>query len=438
MKKTRFYKTNNYISIILMFLFLLFTLSACNKQDNSNIHRNNPHSIENPDLIINPDSVDNSLKESSKADSNNQVDSSHKPSDSSEDAKDSNYIEVTLAMVGDMLLHDSVHKSGEMADGSYNYDHLFDNVRDEIKEYDIAIVNQEVILGGRELGLSGYPTFNGAYEIADSLVDSGFNVILHATNHTLDKGKTGVLNCLNYWKTNYPDIAVLGINESQGNQDNIYVYEKDDLKIAILNYTYGTNGVPLPSDMPYIVNLMDKETIENDVRKANEIADFVVVAPHWGTEYIHEPSQEQIDLATFMADIGVDLVIGAHPHVVQPVEWIESNNGNKMLIYYSLGNYINATASTGDGVTHRMVGTMADVTIRKNEGEEPFISDYSAIPLISHKDTSGPGLITVYLPEDYSEELANENEIKKQDPKFTFELVMDVWNNVYPKFAYNH
>ena len=341
-------------------------------------------------------------------------------------------------MVGDMLLHDSVHKSGEMADGSYNYDHLFDNVRDEIKEYDIAIVNQEVILGARELGLSGYPTFNGAYEIADSLVDSGFNVILHATNHTLDKGKTGVLNCLNYWKTNYPDIAVLGINESQGNQDNIYVYEEDDLKIAILNYTYGTNGVPLPSDMPYIVNLMDKETIENDVRKANEIADFVVVAPHWGTEYIHEPSQEQRDLATFMADIGVDLVIGAHPHVVQPVEWIESNNGNKMLIYYSLGNYINATASTGDGVTHRMVGTMADVTIRKNEGEEPFISDYSAIPLISHKDTSGPGLITVYLPEDYSEELANENEIKKQDPKFTFELVMDVWNNVYPKFAYNH
>ena len=203
----------------------------------------------------------------------------------------------------------------------------------------------------------------------------------------------------------------------------------------MLNYTYGTNGIPLPDDMPYIVNLLDKDRIETDVKKAKELADFVIVTPHWGIEYEHTQSKEQIDLAHFMADLGVDLVIGTHPHVVQPVEWIESDNGNKMLIYYSIGNFVNSTSSTGDGVTNRMIGAMAEVTVQK-EGEEAFISDYGVRPVISHKDTSAPGLFTVYFAEDYSEELASKNEIVDQDSNFTFKLCMDIWNKVYPKFLF--
>jgi poly-gamma-glutamate synthesis protein (capsule biosynthesis protein) len=242
---------------------------------------------------------------------------------------------------------------------------------------------------------------------------------------------------MNYWKTTHPRIAVLGINDSQEAQDqNIYVYEKDDIKVAILNYTYGTNGIPLPKDMPYIVNLLDKNKIEKDVKRAKELADFIIVTPHWGTEYMHTPSKNQRELAEYMAELGVDLVIGAHPHVIQPVEWIESDNGNRMLIYYSLGNFINSTNETGDGVADRMVGAMAKVTIGKNKGEEAFVKNYSAVPLVTHMKT-GVGLITTYKFEDYSAELAEENEIIKQDPNFSYEYCIDIWNETFPEFSYS-
>ncbi len=121
---------------------------------------------------------------------------------------------VNIKMVGDVLLHTPVSDSGKMDDGTYNYDHLFANVKSDIESAYIAIANQEVILGGRDLGLSGNPAFNGAFEVGDSLVNSGFDVILHATNHALDKGKQGIINCINYWRTNHPEISFLGINDS--------------------------------------------------------------------------------------------------------------------------------------------------------------------------------------------------------------------------------
>lgn len=411
---------NNVFLTLIICLLLSSTLTACNGQDGIAEKVQNEPTIEfENDQPINE--IETTPSEEITL-----------PAETEEEEEKAKYSEVTIAMVGDMLLHTPVHKSGEMEDGTFNYDHLFTNVKDEIEGLDIAIVNQEVILGGTELGLSGYPAFNGAYEVADALIDAGFNVVLHATNHTLDKGKKGVKNCMNYWETNYPEITVLGINKSQEDQDNnIYIYEKDDLKIAILNYTYGTNGIALPKDMPYIVNLLEKEKIEADVKKAKELADFVIVSPHWGTEYQHAQSKAQEDLAYFMADLGVDLVIGTHPHVIQPVEWIESENGNKMLIYYSIGNFVNSTSSTGDGVTDRMVGAMAEITVQKHEGQDAFISDYGARPVISHKDTSAPGLFTVYFAEDYSEELASKNEIVEQDPKFTFELCMEIWDEVF-------
>ena len=121
-------------------------------------------------------------------------------------------VTVDIMMIGDILAHEGVYNSGLQADGTYNFDHLFKNIKSDISAADIRIVNQETILGGVELGLSGYPCFNSPYEIGVAEAKAGFNVILHATNHTLDKGLTGVENCLNFWKTNYPEMAVLGIN----------------------------------------------------------------------------------------------------------------------------------------------------------------------------------------------------------------------------------
>ena len=144
--------------------------------------------------------------------------------------------EIDIVMVGDVLLHDNVQESGKLFDGTYNYDHFFANVKEDIQAADIAIANQEVSLGGKEIGLYGYPNFNGPYEVGDALANAGFNVVLHATNHTLDRGRTALMNCMDFWKTNHSDVAVLGVFETQEAYDNdIYVYEQDGIKIAILN-----------------------------------------------------------------------------------------------------------------------------------------------------------------------------------------------------------
>lgn len=338
---------------------------------------------------------------------------------------------INIKMVGDMLMHTGVSDSGLMEDGTYNYDHLFTHVKEDIQSADIAIVNQEVILGGTELGISGYPTFNAAYEVGDALVNAGFNVVLHATNHTIDKGATGVDNCINYWKTNHPEIGVLGINQTAEDVNNIYVYEQGDIKVAILNYTYGTNGIALPTGREYIVNLLDEERIVNDLKKANELADFVIVCPHWGPEYKHEPWNEpgsiydQVGWAQLMADNGADLIIGAHPHVIQPVEWIEGANGNKTLCYWSLGNFV-----SNQDKAPRMVGAMADITIENNEAGQVYIKDYGVIPLVTQK-LFGRGAITTYKLSDYTEELASQNGILRNDAAFSLQYCKDLCRQVF-------
>ena len=339
--------------------------------------------------------------------------------------------EVDLLMVGDILLHDNVQNSGKLPDGTYNYDHLFENVVEDIQAADIAIANQEVILGGTELGLSGYPAFNGPFEVGDALVNAGFDVILHATNHTLDRGKKALLNCLDFWETNHPEVAVLGAFDSQEDYDNsIYVYEEDGLKIAILNYTYGTNGIPSPSDMPYAVARLEEEKVISDLQKAEGLADFTVVCPHWGTEYQHKQSAEQEKWANLFMEYGADLVIGTHPHYIQPVEMLTGENDEEMLVYYSLGNFINSTNESGRGTADRMVGAMAQVTIAKNEAGKAYIKEYGVKPLVTHL-LYGTQEITTYKLSDYTEELALQNEILKKDSVFNLTFCQKLCENVF-------
>ena len=243
-------------------------------------------------------------------------------------------IEVDLMMIGDMLMHEGVVKSGLMDDGTYNFDHLYTNIAKDISSADIKIVNQETILGGSDFAYTGYPTFNSPWALGDAEVKAGFNIILHATNHTLDKGLKGVENCLSFWKTYHPDTTVLGINETEEDYENIYVYEKEGFKIAFLNYTYGTNGIPIPDSKPYIVNMLDKDKITADVTKAKQLADMVIVLPHWGTEYVYTPDSNQNYWTQLFLSLGVDVVIGTHPHVLEPVEVVSDTKGHEMLVYY--------------------------------------------------------------------------------------------------------
>ena len=340
-------------------------------------------------------------------------------------------VSLTVLMVGDILLHTPVEEAAKQEDGTYAFDAIFENLQEEIRDADLAIVNQEVIIGGEELGISGYPAFNAPYAVGDALVDAGFDVICHGTNHALDKGKQGLLNCLAFWEETYPEIAVLGIHDTQESQDSIYVYEQDGVRIAVLNFTYGTNGIAMPSGMPYAVDMLEADRVAAAIRKAEEIADFTVVCPHWGIEYELQQSAEQEEWAALFAKNGADLVLGTHPHVIQPIEWVtDPESVHRMLVYYSLGNFVNWTSSSKAGVANRMVGGMAQVTLAEENGTV-VITDYTVEPVVCHLEEGING-VTVYKLDDYTDNLAERNRIVAQDPSFSREycvqLCETVWN----------
>lgn len=338
---------------------------------------------------------------------------------------------VTLMMVGDILLHTRIEEYSRNEDGTYNFDAIFANTAEKISAADLALVNQEVIIGGVKLGVSGYPSFNAPYEIGDALVTAGFDVVLHATNHALDKKKNGVLNCLAFWEENYPEIGVLGIHGSAEAQDELYIAEIEGIRIAVLNYTYGTNGIALPEDMPYAVDMLEEAAVTRDLTLAKEQADFVIVCPHWGTEYRLTPDKSQQKWAELFLEYGADLVIGTHPHVIEPVEWMTNEaTGEQMLVYYSIGNFVNWTSGTSAGTANRMVGGMANITIELDENGEAYIADYGVEAVVCHVENREDG-ITVYALADYTEEMAAQNAIRSQDAAFSLEYCVELCNEVW-------
>ena len=348
--------------------------------------------------------------------------------------------EITIVMVGDILLHTPVEEAAKDDAGNYNFDFIFEDTKKDIASADIAIVNQEVIIGGEELGVSGYPAFNAPTEIGDALVKAGFDVVCHGTNHALDKGKKGILNTLDYWEENHPEITILGINDSKEDQENITIIEQDGIKIALLNYTYGTNGISLPKGMPYAVDMLDKDKVISDLKYAEENADFTIVCPHWGTEYELGTDSSQKKWAKIFREYGADLVIGTHPHVIEPIEMMEdgktgysNNHGNgDMLVYYSLGNFVNWTSGKGKGVANRMVGGMAQISIGLDKNGEVVIKDYGVEALVCHVK-SGDRNIRVCPLSSYSEAMGLENEIRKQDTTFSTQYCIDLVNNLWKK-----
>ncbi|MCR5556628.1 MAG: CapA family protein [Butyrivibrio sp.] len=361
--------------------------------------------------------------------------------------------DITIVMVGDILLHEPIEEAAKDENGNYNYDFIFAGMKDEISAADIAIVNQEVIIGGKELGVSGYPSFNAAYEAGDALVGAGFDVVCHGTNHALDKGKNGVVNCVNYWKTRHPEIAVVGINGSEAEYSNVTIVEKKGVQIAVLNYTYDTNGIPQPSDMPHAIDMMDKDKVIADLQYAEENADFTIVCPHWGTEYRLTPDAYQEYWTGIFRKYGADLVIGTHPHVIEPVTMLKDGNsvivnnhgGGDMLVYYSLGNFVSWTSSLGKGVANRSVGGMATVTIgfdNKDAGAAPgsasgakprsevVIRNYGVRALVCHLQ-EGPGGAVVYPLSEYTDSLGEVNAIKAQDTSFSRQYCVDLCNKVW-------
>ncbi len=259
----------------------------------------------------------------------------------------------TLFMVGDALLHGAVYKQAQTDDGGYDFSEMTAVLGEITPQYDLCFYNQETILGGTALGLSSYPTFNSPQEFGDVMMGYGFNLVSLANNHTLDKGETGIRASLAYWANQ--EAMTAGSAGSFEERDALKIGEVNGITYTLLAYTYGTNGIPVPEGKEYLVNVYTKEMIAQDVERVREQVDVLIVSMHWGVEYTHTPTQEQREMAQFLADLGVDLVIGHHPHVIQPVEWIDDT-----LVYYSLGNLISAQ----DGLM-RTIGLMGALTIEK-------------------------------------------------------------------------
>lgn len=329
--------------------------------------------------------------------------------------------DIKLMAVGDNLMHMGIVNSGRMPDGTYNYDFLYENISDFIDEADISIINQETIFGGNELGFSGYPHFNSPTEVGDAIVKAGFNVVLQATNHTADQGINGIHNAIEYWAM-HPEILMVGMHEKTEGEKVIPIMEIKDIKFAILNYTYGPNMESFPKGLEGLFDILcdydassrmiDFKKINpaviDDIKRAKTMADVVVVCPHWGTEYALKPSTYQIEFAKQMTEAGADLIIGAHPHVPEPVEYVTSDNGNTSLCFYSLGNYVSTQQdkeSMLEGLAWVTFHVTSDgVSIDKDKsGSIPIICQYLSGPLRFQG---------VYTLEEYTEELAVSHGIK--------------------------
>ncbi len=332
--------------------------------------------------------------------------------------------EVSLVMVGDNLLHIPVIRNGEQEDGTYSFDSLYEAMKPYFKNADISVIVQETILGGKELGYSGYPLFNSPQAVGDAIINAGFDIVLHATNHALDKGSKGVENTIEYWKK-HPDVTVLGINESHQEQDQITYYEKNGIKLALLNYTDSTNGIPLPQNKKYIVNTVNEEKIIKDLTIAENNADFTIVFMHWGVEYHFSESQAQTDLATMMCENGADLIMGSHPHVIQPVKWVNTENGNKAMVFYSLGNYVSRQKEANN-----LLGIMAEVKIYKNSDGKTFIKEAGVMPTVTHYNVNSRGF-KVYPLKDYTDELASTHGVAQYDGKVSVERFKNTFEKVF-------
>lgn len=285
---------------------------------------------------------------------------------------------LSLIAVGDVLIHEKVYLDA-YKDGSYDFSHMFTEIKPILDNYDLKFCNQESIIGGNYLGISGYPAFNSPEEIGDELVDLGFNLISLSNNHAIDKGEDAILYSNNYWKSK--NVITAGSNSSIEEMENIKVHEKNGIKYAFLAYTTSLNNYLIKE---YLVNIYSDERVKNDIEKIKDEVDLIIVSMHWGEEYINKQNESQERIASYLSSLGVNLVIGHHPHVVQPITYI-----NETLVIYSLGNFISnqLVLDKQDGIFNRSIGLMVGVDIKLEE-DKPILEVSHLELLFSYSDNS--------------------------------------------------
>ena len=330
---------------------------------------------------------------------------------------------LTIVAVGDNLYHSAMIHEGEEGD----YENAYSEIRQMVKAADIAFINQETLLAGADFGFSGYPRFNTPQELGRAIYLTGFNVINHATNHIMDKGEKAVFATLDFWDT-IPGTRILGVHRNEEQRRLPVLIQKNNITVGFLSYTYGTNGIPLPKDKPFLVSLADKETMAKEIDALRPLCEFLVVSMHWGEEYRYNYNNTQKDLAVFLAEHGVDLVLGHHPHVIQPIEYIARADGKTMLCYYSLGNFI-----SGQTRPQTVMGAMAYIKLAKNyrgNAGSVFIAEAGSIPLVIHYEKNFTEF-KVYPLFSYTEEMAAKHMLNQQNSEITIDTLQDLSAGIF-------
>lgn len=299
--------------------------------------------------------------------------------------KEDEIYKLSFVAAGDALIHNSVYADAyNKLSKTYDFKYQLELIKPIISKYDLAFYNQETIFAGAELGYSHFPRFNTPSEFGDAMIDAGFNIVALANNHSYDKGEVGVLNAVKYFEEQ--NVLWNGMNNSFEMQDDIKIMEKNNITYALISYTTLNNGLNTPKGKEYLVNYYSDERAKRDIESIRNKVDVIIVSIHWGVEYTHKPNANQIKIANYLSELGVNIICGHHPHVLQPIDKI----GNTVVMY-SLGNVI----SSQIGV-ERLTGVLVSLNITKKNGvisidtpeaeliytyrSEPYYIDFKLIP----------------------------------------------------------
>ncbi|MFC0650712.1 CapA family protein [Lederbergia wuyishanensis] len=265
--------------------------------------------------------------------------------------------EAVIGGIGDILIHDWVYNDAKTNSG-YDFNPMFEPVKSLLQRPDFLIANQESIPGGTEIGITSYPSFNSPHEIVDTLMNAGVDMVTTANNHSLDKGERGILSAIRYYEKK--KLPYTGTFKDPEDKANIRIMTVNGIRIAVLAYATHFNGIPIPQGKEYLVSQLDPKQVIKDIEEAKPKSDLVLLAIHWGDEYVRQPNQIQKDQAAEFMNAGADIILGHHPHVLQPMEWFDKPDGKKGLVVYSLGNFL-----SGQIWDYKDIGGMVEITIKK-------------------------------------------------------------------------
>lgn len=325
---------------------------------------------------------------------------------------------------GDNLIHDNIYKQASARTGGkgFDFDPPYQYVAGLFKEADVAFINQETIIAESVYPLSGYPLFNSPEAVGDKIVDMGFNVVCMANNHMFDMGEAGLVAAMDYWSAK-PDVLSMGAWRAEGDMQRPLTMKKNGITIGFVPITEHTNGLKLPAETPLrFIRSDEYDLMKQQVELARANSDFVVVSIHWGTENSNNTNDNQLELAQMFADWGVDLLLGHHSHTLQPMEWRTGQSGNRMLVAYSLGNFISSMLDP-----QNMLGGVLDFDIEKDATTgKTAITRAKMIPVVTQYDTTGRNDVRIYPFVEYTDELVKKHGMTQWHGQFSLSYLSNI------------